>query len=283
LKRLAAAAILGAGCAAAAAEQPRWYLQVDNDVVFGTDRWYTSGVRIARVDTRGDHEIEWGILQEIYTPEAKHFAPGTVDRAPAARLLLSLARHDAMPACLQTLEVAVGVRGPSAQGRRATEFVHRLVPAPEVDWSREDSDRLDAQVAAVRSQRSGDAVVHYGAVAGTERTFAHAGAEMQFGKRIATGLLRFAPTPPPAAGPAGWGAFAGLGARAVARDRLLERGYDPDAPAPDRERVVGRLAAGVGTVQRWGSAILSLALDSREFAGQRVPQAFGSLVVHVDF
>ena len=276
-------ALLAACGAAIAAEGPRSYVQIDNDVVFGTDRWYTSGVRIARVEERGEHEIEWGLLQEIYTPEAKHFEPGTVDRAPAARLLLSLARHDALPACLQTVEVAVGVRGPSAQGRRATEFVHRLIPAPEVDWSREESDRLDAQVAAVRSQRSGDAVFHYGAVAGTERTFAHAGAEMQFGKRIASGLLRFAATPPPAAGPQGWGAFAGLGARAVARDRLLERGYGPDLPAPDRERVVGRFAAGVGTIQRWGSAIFSLALDSREFTGQRVPHAFGSLVVHVDF
>ena len=84
MKRLCAAmfACLSLG---ACADDAAWYLQLDNDVVFGTDRWYTSGVRLARVARHESHAIELGLLQEIYTPEAKRFTFGTVDRPPAAR------------------------------------------------------------------------------------------------------------------------------------------------------------------------------------------------------
>lgn len=283
MKGLAAVVFAGASLAALADDAPRWYLQHDNDVAFATDRWYTSGVRLARVQDRGDHTLEWGLLQEIYTPEAKKFSPGTVDRAPAARLLASLARHDTWGECFQTLELAIGVRGPAAQGRRATDLVHRLVAAPDVDWTREESNRLAVQLSAVRSQGVGGAVAHYGAVVGSERSFGHAAAELRIGADMAPQLLRFAATPPPASGSPGWGAFVGVGARAVVRDELLSRGYDSQLPAPQRERFAGRLAAGVGTVQRWGSVLFALAMDTREFEGQRVPHRFGSLVIHLDF
>jgi hypothetical protein len=282
LRRLAAAALACAPLAAAASDA-RWYLEVANDVVFHTDRWYSSGVRLARVSGHGEYELEWGLAQEIYTPEARHFAPGTVDRAPSGRLLASLARHDATATCLRTLEIALGVRGPSAQGRRTTQAVHHLVPAPAVDWTREEGDRIDAQVTAARSQRVGDAVLHFGGVAGTTRIFGHAGAQWDFGTGIESSLMRFAPTPPAPAGDAGWGGFVGVSARAVARDATLERNYDPFLPALERERLVGRLAAGVGAVRRWGSVTFTVALDSREFEGQRAPQAFGALAVHIAF
>jgi hypothetical protein len=284
LKRLLAVA--AAGCAlqaSGAGGDPQWYVQVDNDVAFHTDRWYTSGVRISRVAPHGDAELEWSVLQEIYTPEAKHFVPGTVDRAPSARLLLGLARHTRAPTCLQTFELAVGVRGPSAEGERVTDAVHRLVPAPEVDWSREEGDRFDAQVSAVHSQRVGEATFHMGGVAGTARVFAHAGAQWDFGATLDTALLRFAPTPPPRAGESRWGGFVGVSARVVARDRLLDRPYDPATEAPDLRRGVARIAAGVGVVQKWGSVVFALAADSKEFAQQRTGQRFGSLSVHVDF
>lgn len=115
MKGLAAVVLASASLAALAGDAPRWYLHHDNDVVFATDRWYTSGVRLARVQDRGDYA------------------------------------------------------------------------------------RLAVQLGAVRSVR------------------------------------------------------------------------------------VGRLATGVGTMQRWGSALFALAIDTREFDGQRVPHRFGSLVIHLDF
>jgi hypothetical protein len=280
LGALLAGAALGAS---AAPEDPRWYLQVDNDVLFGTDRWYTSGVRIGRVQRSGHFDYELGLLQEIYTPEGKRFVPGTVDRAPIGRLLLYGARHEIGPACLQTAEVEVGVRGRAALGRRTTEVVHSVVPSPFVDWDREAQTHLDGQVSLVHSQRYGFVTTHLGGSVGDARIFGHAGVQLDFGTPIASPVLRFAATPPPPSGASAWGGFVGVSARAVARDALLDRSYDPALPPPARENVVGRLAGGLGIGNRWGSLSVTAALDSREFDGQRQPHAFGSLLVHFEF
>lgn len=285
LKRRAAAVFLAFAVTAAAAEDARWYLQVDNDVVFGTDRWYSSGVRLARVDER----LEWGLVHEVYTPEAKHWESGVSDRSPVARLLASAALHDRGPGLFQTLELAAGVRGPAALGRQTTEAIHRLIPAPVVDWSRQLENRFDAQLSAVRSQSLGSDRIkaHAGAVLGSDVTFAHAGVEVRFGANASASseLLRFAATPPWADGvPAhGFGAMVGASVRAVARNALLERNYDPLGPDLSRRRSIARLVAGAGWSQPGASLTFALAQDSREFDGQRVPHRFGSLAVHLAF
>ena len=45
MRLVLAALALAALPAASAPGDALWYLQVDNDVVFGTDRWYTSASR----------------------------------------------------------------------------------------------------------------------------------------------------------------------------------------------------------------------------------------------
>ena len=52
--RIAAAALALAAAGAARGDDAQWYLRVDNDVPFATDRWYTSGVRIARTHRSSD-------------------------------------------------------------------------------------------------------------------------------------------------------------------------------------------------------------------------------------
>jgi hypothetical protein len=263
------------------AAEPLWYLQVDNDVPFHTDRWYTSGVRIARV-----HDgIEWGVLQEIYTPEAKRWQPGIADRAPAGRLLLSLAKHDVTPAAFQTLEVMAGVRGPSAGGRGAADAIHQVVPAPFVDWSRELPDEFDATLVASRTQQAwGPLKLHFGAQLGTQLVFAHAGLEARWGGApgSASRLLRFAATPGFTSAGA-WSAYAGVSLRGVGRNELLSANYDAGGPGLARESMVTRFAAGVAWSGTWGAVTFDLAQDSREFGQQRTPHRFGSLAVHVAF
>ena len=286
MRELAIAALVAVASldAAAAPEDPRWYLQVDNDVLFGTDRWYTSGVRIARVAKSGGYDVEWGLLQEIYTPEGKRFVPGTVDRAPIGRLLLYGARHEIGPDCMQTIDLALGVRGRAALGRRTTEVVHHVVPSPFVDWDREADTHADGQLSMVQSRRFGTFTTHIGGVLGDSRTYGHAGVQIDLGTPIASPVMRFAATPPPPSGErATWGAFAGVSARAVARDALLDRSYDASLPPPARENFVGRLAAGIGAANSWGSVSLTAAMDTREFDGQRKPHRFGSLLVHLVF
>jgi hypothetical protein len=265
----------------AAAGEPLWYLQVDNDVPFGTDRWYTSGVRIARVADG----LEWGVLQEIYTPEAKRWHRGVADRAPTGRLLLSLAKHDMTPAAFQTLELMAGVRGPSAHGRESAEAIHQVIPAPFVDWTRQLPDEFDGTLVAARSQNLwGPMKLHFGAQLGTQMVFAHAGFEARFGgaPESAGRLLRFAATPDLARG-AGWSAYAGASVRGVGRNELLSSNYDTGGPALARDSRVTRIAAGVAWSASWGAVTFDLAQDSREFEQQREPHRFGSLAVHVTF
>ena len=274
-----AAALAAVALPAAAQGDALWYLQVDNDVVFATDRWYTSGVRLARVKDG----IEWGVMQEIYTPEGKRWHPGVSDRLPAGRLLLSVARHDVTDEVFQTLELMAGVRGPAAGGERSTDLIHRVIEAPFVDWTRQLGNEFDGTVAAVRSQRVGPLRVHYGAQLGTQLTFAHASVEARIGNPASVGrLLRFAATPELAKA-GGWSAYAGGGLRGVARNKLLDGNYDPGAPPLSRERAVTRIAAGIAWTGSWFAATFDLAQDSREFAGQREPHRFGSLALQLSF
>jgi hypothetical protein len=285
-----AAAVLAA-CAAlgAQADAPGWYLQVDNDVVFGTDRWYTSGVRIAHVDAHQGHELEWGLLQEIYTPEAERENP--IDRPNAARLLASVARHDRAPGDWRTLELDLGVTGPAALGRQAQELVHRIVPAPHEDWSHQRSNRLDAQLAWTRTQRMAGAPrvnANYGAVLGNQVAFAHAGIEMRFGEGEATTLaspaLRFAATPPLAPGDeTSWSPFLAASVRAVAWNHLLDFAPGLARETPQLRHAVARFAGGVAWTGHGAQVVFAILEDTREFAGQRRGAAFGSLTLHATF
>ena len=275
------AAVALPAAAASTNDEALWYLQIDNDVPFGTDRWYTSGIRLARVA----NGIEWGVVQEIYTPEAKKWRRGIADRAPTGRLLLSLAKHDVTPAAFQTLEVMAGVRGPSAHGRESADAIHQVIPAPFVDWNRQLPDEFDGTLVASRSQTAwGPVKLHFGAQLGTQVVFVHAGFEARVGgaPESAGRLLRFAATPELAKS-AGWSAYAGASVRGVGRNELLSANYDSGGPALQRETMVTRMAAGVAWSGRWGAVTFDLAQDSREFEQQREPHRFGSLAVHVTF
>jgi hypothetical protein len=279
--RLAVAALVFAALPAAGAPgDALWYLQVDNDVAFGTDRWYTSGLRLARVKDG----VEVGLVHEVYTPEGSRWRRGVNDRAPVGRLLLSLARHEVSPDAFQTIEAMAGMRGPSAAGRQAAAAIHHVIPAPFVDWTRQLGDAFDGTLVGVRSQRLGPVNLHAGAQVGTQLMFAHVGVEARVGSpsQGTSRLLRFAATPELST-QSSWSAYAGASLRGVGRNRLLERNYDPEGPALERERAVTRIAAGVSWTGAWGAVTFDLAQDSREFAQQREPHRFGSLALHVSF
>jgi hypothetical protein len=296
-----AAALLPLACAA----QPPvlWHLQVDNDVAFHKDRWYTSGIRLyrsapleagspaasfLRLPATTAQRLDFGVIQDVYTSDP-HAAPDAPDRPNAARLLLSAARHDISADTLATLELDAGVSGPAARGEEAQRLIHRIVPAPKTDWSVQMDDRADVQVAGAWSHRLGQQVlpgalvVHGGAVAGTLVAFAHAGLEWRSSAPAvaANPLLRFAATPPMPREGGGLSYFAGASIRAVGRNRLLERRADDPKPQAAAERRVSRLAAGAAWSASWGVATLGLAQDSAEFEGQPQSQRFGSLTVSI--
>jgi hypothetical protein len=287
--RARCAALLAAlGLAADAAAQARWHVQVDNDAIFATDRWYSSGMRLARVTHEGPVQLEWGLLHEIYTPEAKHWRPGVDDRAPTARLLAYAARHRQCDGFLETLELDLGVRGPAAGGRQILRAVHEIIDAREIDWSRQEPDRLDVQLAAVRSHPLAAFHFHYGAVAGNSNAFVHGGIEWCIGAGPALAALspamRYAATPPPPASVSSWAIFAGASVRGVVRNALIRRNYDPLGPELEPRRAVGRAALGLVWIDDDDfSTTLTVATDTREFSAQRTMHRFWSLTLHVPF
>ncbi len=301
MRRFALAAAAGLVPLACAAQSVAWRLEVENDVAFHTDRWYTSGVRLyrsadldpasglaslLRLPATRAQRLDLGVIQDVYTSDP-YAAPDAPDRPNAARLLFSAARHDLSADTLATLGIDAGVSGPAARGEQAQRLVHRIVPAPKTDWSVQVDNRTDVQVVGAWSHRiaqdavPGAIVLHGGGAAGTLVAFGHAGIEWRSdGPAVAASpLLRFAATPtlPRAAG--GFTFFAGASLRAVGRNRLLERRDDDPKPEAAAERRVTRLAAGVAWSGAWGAATLGLAQDSAEFVGQSEPHRFGALTV----
>ena len=288
MRRLAAAAACLAALGAVA--QTQWYVQMDNDLGFETDRWYSSGMRVSAVRTHGDHERELGLLQEVYTPDVKGFRVGAVDRMPTARLFVMAARHDRNEARWQTLEVDVGVRGPSAGGREATRLVHRVVHARDIDWSRQDKDRIDVQLVASRTENVLRAVnLNYGAVLGNELTFLHVGAEYRLGTRGANApsaaVLRYAASPPPfgIAVEGCWSAFVAGSGRLVLQNKMLEQGYGFIDDTPTRRRSVVRATTGFSWAWPGGIVTFAVVHESKEFAQQSRGHTFASLTGYVDF
>lgn len=277
---LAAALLVMAG--AAHGEEARWYTQIDNDSPFYVDRWYTSGVRVGRVQDG----VEWSVLQEVYTPDAKRWDIGKDERIPVGRLLIGRASHTLTPELHQTIELALGVRGPASLGRQAAELVHRVIPAPDVDWSRQLENEVDAQFTFVRSQRLGERGIraHYGAVLGNQMSYAHAGLEVRTGvhEALSSPLLRYAATPPFDTAQ-GWSAYAGVSVRVIGHNELISRNYDPRRADISPRRGVARGVAGLAWTRPWGAMTFELALDSREFDAQHSPHRFGSFALHFTF
>lgn len=304
--RRALAAALAAALPALGAEPPvLWHTQIDNDVPFHTDRWYTSGVRITRSQAlaaddplaaagaygRSAQRLDIGIIHEIYTPETDLGAVGMFDRPYAGRLLVSALRHVWGPGRLDTVGVEAGVTGPSALARQSQSLFHHLVPGPRTDWSRQLPDRADVQVVAVRSQDvspaivPGAIIVHGGAVAGSVITFAHAGLEWRSRAGApASALLRLAGTPPVATdGSHRLAFFFGASVRGVMRNRLVERNQDDPLEGLSKKRWTHRYALGFAWPATWGTLTFGVAEDSAEFSGQRSPQHFGSLAIAIPF
>ena len=273
-----------------AAGQSHWNVQMDNDLGFETDRWYSSGFRVGVLQRHGDHEREIGFLHEIFTPDVKGFRFGTIDRMPTARLLLTLARHDRSPEAWQTLEIDAGVRGRSAGGEDITRLIHRVVRARDIDWSRQDGNRADVQLVASRTQALARRLnMHFGASLGNQVSFVHLGMEARLGTPGASApssaVVRFASSPPPvgAAAMDCWSAFFAVNGRAVLRNEMLERGYGFFSDPPTRRRGVARAA--VGYSRTWPGITLTAAVvhESKEFAQQSRGHTFGSISGYVDF
>jgi hypothetical protein len=312
---------------AAAQDNGTLTLEVENDFfapATNTDRHYTNGVRAAWlsgplsapdwVADASDTLSPFGsdaapatrrfgvaIGQNIFTPDDTTRAdPDPNDRPYAGWLyvaasLSSVRQSPAGAARQDTLQVDLGVVGPSALGEEVQNNFHNLINVGRArGWSHQLKDEPTLGITVQQQWRTdrfpavfglqADAIPHVIATLGNAFTYLGAGGTLRLGfslpddfgpPRIRPGLPgsdSFART-----GPVSWYAFLGLEGRLVGRNIFLDGNTFRDSPSVDKRILVGDFQAGLAVV--FGSVRLTYThvLVTPEFVGQSNWDQLGSL------
>jgi hypothetical protein len=315
LSRLLACALaIFPACAAGSGDPaPRFVsLTIENDLFVGFDRHYTNGVQAAfLVDVENlpaglrtapplawstDRDFVAAVGQRIFTPTDKaRVSPDPNDRPYAGWLYLMADVRVRSGEVVDHLLLSLGVVGPAARAKQAQNTVHRILHKETArGWDSQISDRATVLVAYERAWRSAvaagrlgglrfDLTPRVGAAAGNVLTYASAGAVMRYGSELPSDLpathISLGPPRDGYRGAArlGWYAWAGVDARAVARNMFLDgAGGSPNVERKNRGFDLQAGAALVGPYARLGFAVVQ---RSREFASQDTPDRFAQLTI----
>ena len=303
-------------------------LYEENDVFVGSDQHYTQGLKLTLFTTErgasdwmvnladgvwrlfGANDIQrrfnagWALGQNMYTPEDIELPTVDPDDRPWAGWLylgraLQVASDcsqdgpQADPDCREqqvTLELDVGVVGPSSQAEWAQAELHEIIDSPKPSWAGQLEDEPGLLLLGkkkwrfVLRDRMLDVVPHAGVALGNVLTYASAGGTLRFGWNLrgfsGDTIPALAPSDPPV-----WEAhvFAGVDARAVAVNIFLDGNHFQDSHSVDKEPFVYDLVTGFHARYKCIQVAYSLVRRSPEFeprSGRHLgPQNFGSLVI----
>lgn len=314
---------MGPPSVAAARDKGRFLsVQVENDKFTGTDQHYTNGLRAQWLSAEEDvpgwamdvaRQVpffsaggvkRWGVSvgHSIFTPSDTLTRQAQPDDRPYAGWLygsLGFVAHSGER--LNTVELTVGMVGPSAQGRFVQNRWHDII---EVDraygWDHQLHDELGVMLAYERKWRAwrkvgsngfeADLTPHLGVTLGNVMTYGAGGVTVRFGQDLPEdyGPPRIRPSLPgttyfiPSAG-LGWYVFAGIEGRAVLRNIFLDGNTFRDSPSVDKNPLVGDLQAGLAVT--WDDYRLAYThvLRTKEFKGQDDVDRFGSVSLTVRF
>lgn len=296
---------------------------IENDVLAGTDRYYTNGLQIAwrspsadlpaplawlnrQLDfLQGTGELRWGLAlgQSIYTPEdTGRRNPDPRDRPYAGYLYGALSLSRVTATSLSVLEIQAGIVGPSAGGEFVQNEWHSLTGVSRArGW---DYQLRDEPVVALILERKWRIPVLGNEEFGVEllpslsgsvgnlQTYAAAGGVLRVGRNLAAdfGPPRIRPA---LAGSAffqppndefGWYVFGGAEGRAVARDIFLDGNTWADSRSVNSRPLVADFQAGVAVMWRGVRLAYTQVWRTEEFYGQRGGmQQFGSVSVSFRF
>ena len=275
---------------------PDWLKTLSAPPLFGT---FTNDENITGVS----HRVGISIAQLIFTPDdTSASAPILNDRPYAGWLyttlsLESIRTNDLGEAWQDQWNLDVGVVGPWAHGEQVQNGWHKIINVAQANgWDHQLKNELGVNLRFERAWRSNllqtpkmlglsTDIIPFGTVSlGNVATYAGVG-----------GIFRIGPTLPDDFGPPriypssggsewfhastgiDWYLFAGLEARAVARDIFLDGNTFRDSQSIDKKPIVGD--AKLGAVVVLGSARLSFTHDfrTREFYGQPKIDQFGSI------
>jgi hypothetical protein len=198
------------------------YVRLDNDSFAGSDRGYTSGIRIgftsptvasfddsslpaplrwldrrlAWMQPRGfeDYNVTLAIGQGMFTPEDWRLSvPDPLDR-PYAGVLVASATYNGRDArSMRSTTLELGLVGPSTFAEQTQDFLHDRLGSDEFrGWNHQLRDEPVARIIHQRLRKRvlargpgmADAIVHHGGSIGNLATFANAGVELRFGRTL---------------------------------------------------------------------------------------------------
>lgn len=328
LLALSAACVPPAYCQPRPPEGSEFQLFVENDMLARTDRYYTNGIKfgggaafdplqlpaaelLQQLAPQGGEKIHLGLFlgQNLYTPKAIGISQAqSFDRPWAAWLYLGGVAQRAKDNRLDTVEVDVGVVGPSALGREVQSGWHRLIGAPQpMGWANQIPNEPAFLVSYLAKSRhvlgsaaglGVEAIPHAGATLGTVMTLARAGGLLRVGRNM-TGFG------PDTIEPGGamlqnmsrdlapgrtrgleWYVFAGVDHRLIARNIFLDGTMFRDSPSVGRRPHVYDLTLGLSLRLDPVRVSVTRVRRSEEFftaAGGGSRQTFDSVNLGIEF
>lgn len=237
--------------------------------------------------------------QNLYTPQdITLVTPDPTDRPYAAFLYGSVGSNTINENHMDDIELTLGVVGSAALGEPVQSAVHKLTDSPDPKgWDSQLKNEPGVMLAYQRSWPEAFAAdldpfyfriaPHVGATVGNIYTYGATGITFQLTPRNAIWQA-----PPPRVRPAlassgyfalpedvsfAWSLFAGLEARAMARNIFLDGNTFTDSPSVDRE--IGVVDANAGVTTTFDNIQIAYTLNwrSREFSEQDENTYFGSV------
>jgi hypothetical protein len=285
----------------------------ENDVFAGTDRHYTNGAQLAFLadlhalpdGLRALPPLAWSadryfvasVGQRIFTPsDLSQRIPEVQDRPYAGWLYVMGDFRVRQDSVVDHFIVNLGVVGPDSGAHETQNSVHRFIGSKQaVGWDTQISNHATWMLGYERAWRnalSGEFAGHsydltprVAGWGGNVLTYAEAGAIARYGRNLPFDL----PATHISLGPArdgyrgtsqfGWYGWAGVDARAVAKNIFIDGHWTHDGADIHREPY--GFDVELGAALAWPSARVSFALvqRSREFSEQVKPDRYGQLSV----
>jgi lipid A 3-O-deacylase len=289
----------------------------------GTDRHYTNGVRLGWFDAgekppgvaknvtefmpffsiNETTSVAYSLGHNLYTPQAVESPiQDPKDRPWAAFLYGSIAMVTATQNHIDHYEATLGVVGPMALGEQVQKTWHKLIDSTSPrGWDNQIKNEPGLILSLERSwpealgQPFHDTLLsltpHAGFSVGNIYTYANAGGTIKYSP-LSNRYTDKAPGVRPAIPGTGyfsrksdmnWELFAGLDARAVARNIFLDGNTFADSYSVDKRPLVADTSIGMAIT--WGSTRLSynLVRRSKEFYGQENADVFGGVSLGYNF
>ncbi len=311
-------------------------MYLENDLFGETDQNYTNGLRLSwvspnlesfhhdprmpnvinRINDRFDRLLDFkesltrnvvvSLGQQIYTPETIAATELLVDERPyAGYLYMGFAYPARSDDRLDSVEIDLGIVGPSARGEEAQNKVHEIRGFDKFQgWDNQLRDEPTLQLAYERKQRllkgklplgmEHDFIGHAGGALGNVAAYINAGGEYRLGWGLPEDFGTSAIRPGGDNSAPGQGdyrqhrsdklfhglhGFISADGRVVGRDIFLDGNTWKDSHSLDKEYLVADISVGISALIGDWKVSYGQVFRTREFKAQRHSHEYGSLTL----